>query len=412
MIDGIRLPALAAILMLCSCRGGAEPAVLFTVDPGASSGGVAEGGLSDLARDPSDPSGRTLLAINDRGPNDPSGGEVFFPHPFYHQKIFRFRTGQDGKPVLAGVDSIRDSRGRWTSGLPSPRYSDAETPVGPGADGARKRLAPDSAGFDFEGLAGGDSGTLWASEEYGPRIVRLRPDGPGARRIDRELSPGAGLPAVFSRRAANKGLEALCRLADGDLVAIFQGGLANAISGDPKSVAERTLARRLVRIDPATGAVREHLALMPDDPSSGAKRRTRIGACTALDSARILVLEHRKGKKGRIELDVAEWDLSKATDVHLARDTAARGRLVDGATLEEAAMDPDRIRQTGIRPIDRKPVAADLVGGIDERLAKPEGLALLPDGRALVSFDNDFGKKGDPRTRFLLAPLRIPAASR
>lgn len=379
---------------------------------------VPLGGISDLAIDASDNTGFGFLAISDRGPNAPKDGIVRFPFPRYHQKVYRLHLEKDGSIRAVGTDSVKDERDRWTTGLPSPLFPATERATGPGPDGQISSIPPDSAGFDFEGLASDGPGTLWASEEYGPRIVCMRLDPSGGWKIDRTLAPGRGLPAVFSRRARNKGLEALCRTSDGSLVAIFQGALANTAEkgADSSVVAERSLVRRIVSIA-SDGRLREHLAQMPDDPASKAKRRTKIGACTALDDTRILVLEHRKKGKGRVEVDLVAWDLAAATDVHLASDPNARGRLVDGRTLEDAGMAPDGLAKAGIRPVDRLVVSADLTAGMDADLSKAEGLVLLSDSIALVSFDNDFGIEGtSPRTWFLEAPiapsrLRKPNAS-
>ncbi|HQF55556.1 MAG TPA: esterase-like activity of phytase family protein [Fibrobacteria bacterium] len=410
-----RLPRRLALVFAlaassCSSPPARSPATLVPFDPPPSAQ-VRIGGVSDLALDPSDSSGYGFVGVSDRGPNDPKGGNVRFPFPRYHQKLSRFRLERDGSIRLVGTDSVKDGRDRWTTGLPSPLFPATEQATTTGPDGRILSIPSDSAGFDFEGLASDGAGTLWASEEYGPRIVRMRRDAPGGWKIDRTLSPGGGLPAVFSRRAANKGLEALCRAPDGALVAIFQGALANTAGGsmDASTVAERSLVRRILLISPDGARVSEHLAQMPDDPGSKAKRRTRIGACTALDDGRILVLEHRKKGKGRIEVDLVAWSLDSATDVHLASDPQARGRLVGGATLEDVAMAPDGLAKAGIRPVDRSLVSVDLTRDLDAELAKPEGLVVFADSTALISFDNDFGVKGaGPRTWFLKTRLSLP----
>lgn len=402
--------ALALAASSCSAERPNPPATLVPFDPPPSAQ-VPIGGVSDLALDPSDSSGFGFMGISDRGPNDPEGGIVRFPFPRYHQKLSRFRLERDGSIRLVGTDSVKDGRGRWTTGLPSPLFPATEQATTAGPDGRILSIPSDSAGFDFEGLASDGAGTLWASEEYGPRIVRMRREAPGGWKIDRTLTPGGGLPAVFSRRAANKGLEALCRAADGRLLAIFQGALANTTGRamDASTVAERSLVRRILSISPDGSSVEEHLARMSDDPGSKAKRRTRIGACTVLDDGRILVLEHRKKGKGRIEVDLVAWNLDSATDVHLAVDPGARGRLVDGRTLEDVAMSADGLAKAGIRPVDRALVSVDLTKGLEAELAKPEGLVVFADSTVLISFDNDFGVKGaGPRTWFLRTRLPLP----
>lgn len=404
----LALAALAATS--CQAEVGART-TLLVVEP--RPGIVAEGGFSDLALDPSDSTGRTVLTISDRGPNTTRKDEAYFPHPAYHQKITRFRLDEDGSVRWIGVDSIRDGRGVWTTGLPSPFFPSSERAFHTRPDGQTVALAPDSAGFDFEGLVASDSGTLWASEEYGPRLVRLRRDSTGSYRIERSLSPGNGLPSVFARRAANKGLEALCRTPKGRIVAIFQGPLANASAKDPKEVAERSLARRMLSLDPLTGVSREYVAQM-DDPPGKSKRRTKIGACVALDEDRFLVLEHRKAKQGPPRIDLVVWNISKATDIHLGDDTAKRGRLSNGLTVEEIALEPDGLSASGVRTVARKMALenlAEAIAGGDE-LSKPEGLVIVRgdhDLEAWIICDNDFGAKGAKSSSFFLR-TRLPKA--
>lgn len=407
-IDHLRTVLAISIALAASSCSSEHPehaATLLSFTPVATLD-VPVGGISDLALDPADKTGLDFLGISDRGPNDPKSGTVFFPFPRYHQKVSRFRLDPDGSIRLVGTDSIRDERGRWTSGLPSPLFPATERAVAPGTGGETFSVAPDSAGFDFEGLAAAGRDTLWASEEYGPRIVRMHRDPSGGYRIEKTLAPGRGLPAVFARRAANKGLEALCRTPSGTIVAIFQGALANALAQSPEDVAERSLARRILSLRPATGEVRELVAQMPDDPGSKAKRRTRIGTCTALDDDRILVVEHRKKGKGRIEVDLVVWDLSRATDVHRRNDPDARGRMVGGMTIEEAAMSAEGMSKAGIESVERVVLAPDLTRSVGAGLSKPEGLVLLPGAVAIIAFDNDFAT---PANFFLKVQLpRLP----
>ena len=395
----------ALLVSACSSDSPRVSAKVLAWDPPAAA--VREGGISDLTPDPSDATGSTFFAINDRGPNEAKGGVARFAAPAYHQKVFRFRLIPEGGVRLVGLDSIRSPHGRWTTGLPSPLFGSSERALARGADGRDSALAADSAGFDFEGLAHDGADGFWASEEYGPRIVHMRRDSSGLR-IDRSFAPGAGLPDVFGRRARNKGLEALCRTPDGSLVTMLQGALDNAIAEGDGKIAERSLARRILVLDPADGSMREYLEQAPDDPNGKTSRRTKTGACVALDERRILLLEHRKRKKEPVQVDVVLLDLAGATDVHLARDSAGRGRLVGGRTLEEIALDPRGLDVAGIRPAARSVLLADVTSGLPGELAKPEGIVVLPDSTFVIAFDNDFAiEGGSASSRFVVG--RLPA---
>jgi len=408
--DLVGRAVLLATALFSSCSGadGSGPAKLAVWNPPPGDA-VRSGGFSDLTLDPSDTAGRTFFAIEDRGPNLASDGIARFAHPTYHQKISRFALESDGTVRRVGLDSVRTARGRWTTGLPSPLFSVSERAVPAVSVGSDETLAPDSAGFDFEGLAADGRGGFWASDEYGPRIVHMVRDAAGLR-LDSVRSPGRGLPEVFARRAPNKGLEALCRTPKGRLVAAFQGALDNAVEAG-QEVATRSLARRLVVIEPDGAGVREFLEEAPDDPDGKSSRRTKTGACAAIDEDRVVMLEHRKKGKGRVEIDLVLLDLSVADDVHRRPDPQGRGRLVEGKTLEEVALRRRGLAQAGIRTVSRQVLVADLAAGIDAPLAKPEGLLLLPDQRWLVVFDNDYGVDGtSDATRFLLGDLpALPA---
>lgn len=360
------------------------------------------GGFSDLVLDPSDSTRRTFFTIEDRGPNRASGGTAEFLAPAHHQRIARLRW-ERGNPVLLGLDSIHRG-GRWTTGLPSPFFPGSERAVAKVRDGRERVLGTDSVGFDFEGLAVDGRGGFWASDEYGPRLVHLARDSAGYG-IDRVLAPGAGLPAVFARRALNRGLEALCRTPGGRLVAAFQGSLDNTTGAKlPKN--PPTVAHRLLVLDPATGALQEFLEEVPTGGGGKASRRTKTGACAAIDEHRVVLLQHRKLGKGKVGYDLVLVDFSKASDVHLAGDPSARGRLVEGRTLEEVVA-LGRLGAAGIQPATRRILVSEELDG-EGLLSKPEGLVIGPGTGYVIVFDNDFGVEGGRRaTTFLHGVMPI-----
>lgn len=389
----------------CTAQPPSGQVRLLSLNPPLAST-VREGGFSDLTPDPSDPSGRTWFSISDRGPNEAKDGIALFRWPGYHQKISRWRLDENGSIRVLSFDSIRDSQGRWTNGLPSPLFPFTERAfVVDAQTGGHAPREADSAGFDFEGIANDGKDGFWASEEYGPRIVHMRRDSSGFR-IDRELSPGAGLPRVFTRRAVNKGLEALCSTPGGRIIAAFQGALDNATEAGLGDIAERSLARRILVLDPSNGSLREFMEQVNDDPDGKTSRRTKTGACAALDENQVLLLQHRKTGKGAVQVDLVRVDLASADDVHLAVDTLWRGRLVGGRTLEEVALKRGGLAKAGIRTAARSVVMSDLTAAVGGRIPKPEGLVLVADSGFVVVFDNDFGIEGGGETSlFLLGRL-------
>jgi hypothetical protein len=364
-----------------------------------------EGGLSDLVSDPSDPSGRTFYAVTDRGPNVASGDRVVLRDTAYHQKLVRLRLDDSGARWL-GVDSFSLAGGEWTTGRPPQAGKGIEGAWVREVSGGERLLAPHRSGFDFEGLATDGRGGFWLGDEYGPRLVHAAASDSGWR-LDTVLEPGHGLPAVLTQRAENKGIEALARLPSGALVAMLQRPLRNAPPELADEVAKRSRVVRMVVVDPS-GRVRprEFLYVVEEGGGSG---KGRIGACTALDEHRLVVLENRKAKKGRPgKVDLWLVDLRGATDVG---DSSTQGRRVEGQTMEMLGREPSALAKAGIRPVTKTLLAGDIAGGFPEVGLKAEGLALGAGGAyAVVVFDNDFGiDQGTAGSTILVAPIRLPS---
>src|SRR5262249_12906315 len=126
-------------------------------------------------------------------------------------------------------------------------------------------------GLDTEGIAYSPrTDTFWVSEEYRPSLVEVERDGTILRRLvpDGEaplfanapdIPIQATLPAIFSKRVTNKGLEGVAITPNGkDLYAGIQGPLAN-----PDDTTSRVL--RIVEIDLSTvRPISEFAYLTPD----------------------------------------------------------------------------------------------------------------------------------------------------
>jgi hypothetical protein len=365
------------------------PQVLVSLSGGIE---VRHGGFgSALARDPRDTASFFLLA--DRGPNVDGfrPGEKIFPVPSFTPPIGRFQL-KEGRFVRAAVIPLSDEQGHPLSGLPQP--------PGPGATG---EMATDLAGnplssggeapagysdrgFDLEGLAPMTDGSFWLSDEYGPFLIHVGPDG----RIRERVSPFGGersLPAVLARRRPNYGMEGLARLPDGTLIGLMQGPLENP--GPDVPGIRRTRVTRMVWYDPASGRSRQfvHLLERPD------LMNTAIAARSATS---FLTIERDVGlpTDGGAVKRIYRLDLREATDV--SGDPASpRGLLVEGRTLEELTIDAEDpaglLASHGIR-VAGKVLAADLLQlEAPYPHDKPEGIAILDDSTVTVSNDDDFG---------------------
>jgi hypothetical protein len=364
------------------------PEVLAVLSGGVE---VRHGGFgSALARDPRDTTSFLLLA--DRGPNVDGfrPGEKLFPVPSFTPRIAQFRL-RAGRFVRTGTTPLTDEEGRPLSGLPQPPGPGATGELGTDLTG--KPLPGGEApagyserGFDLEGLAPVADGSFWLSDEYGPFLLHVGPDG----RIRRRVSPFGGerpLPAVLAKRRPNFGMEGLARLPDGTLLGLMQGPLENP--GPKAAGIRRTRVTRIVWYDPSSGRSRQfvHLLERPDLMNT---------AIAARSPASLLTIERDAGlpADGGSVKRIYRVDLREATDV--SGDPASpTGLLIEGRTLEELtvdAADPAALLAShGIR-VAAKVLAADLL-----RLAepyphdKPEGIAILDDSTVAVSNDDDFG---------------------
>lgn len=325
---------------------------------------VIDGGLSALDVGPDG----TLWAVSDRGPNldaEASAGRPAkrFALPDYAPPLVRLALGSDGTLVVQGRRPIRTPDGRPVTGRPPGAAGAAEVETAFGPDG--QPLGPDPWGIDAEGLAL-DGDDLWVADEYRPSLWRLDARTGTVRErftptpteaVDRPL------PAVVAGRQPNLGFEGLAVL-DGFVVASLQGPIQTTTS-DPA-----TPFVRLLRLDPASGEAATFAYLL-DGPLR------KVGDLAALPDGRLLVLEHGPRPDGRWSAEVYAVAL---------REAAPLGDLEPEqfASVAEA-------EAVGL-PVLAKRLVLDLVAaGWPPSLVKPEGLAVLGDGRLAVIADNDYG---------------------
>lgn len=356
-----------------------------------------EGFGSSIAVDPADPN--LVWMLSDRGPNfdGPDGGR-FHPLPDFTPSLIPVRiltpeVGglrttriETGIADRDGAISLRDRDGRPRTGIP-PEFGpgiDQDPPLALGGD----RIPSDPGGIDPEGMVFLSDRSFWISEEYGPSLLRFSSSGT----LRAEFRPlpdsigaaqgGVGLPRVLNRRRSNRGFEGVTvDPGSGELVTMLQGPLDN-----PRAAGRRSVAIRLLVVDPSSGASRQYLYPL-DDPDH------LVSDIAALGPGRFLVLE-RDDRFGNDPEDpsrakrIYRIDLDGATDLSDPEDRPT-GRLWGGRTLEE--MSPGDREEEGIVPVS-KDLVLDLLsipGGFPHD--KAEGMALVDDSTLLVVNDDDFG---------------------
>jgi len=414
-------------------RSASHPDSLTSLDSSKSSGtypssGVAvrEGGFSSLWKDPSDATGHTFWSVTERGPVASWGSNgLGFPLPDYHQKLVRLRVQGDSLALIS-LDSIQWAPGRWTTGLPTSMRAMEDTafamrPGGTAIDTATK-LAPDSGGYDLEGLSGNGDGTLWLSDEYGPSLLHLDI---ATRSVLRRYAPGAGIPLVFSHRRGNRGFEAVAVTPSGRVVAMVQSPMTNP----DKLKKDSTRLIRILELDPGTGSTRQFTYLADLKKGLRAAGDVRIPELVAVDDTTFLVLEAGETSDAMDRIDLQRFVISsRSTDISLSGtdDSAGATYAVGGKirTLEQiaGANDTSALAALGIVPVVKTTLVGDLLTSTAWTHPKPEGMALVDDSTVALIDDNDFGAnaKNDDgmlhqlsaeRTRTRIQYLRIKSSA-
>lgn len=361
----------------------ADPAVLFTTAAGIK---VYNGGFgSAVAADPN--AADVFYMLTDRGANVAGqiANSIIIGKSDFDPQIGKFRL-KDGKLVLEQTIELKNADGGKLNGLPNPvgQGNTGETPYGLNGN----LLTPSADGIDSEGLVRAADGSFWVSDEYGPHIVHFDATGRTIERIN-PFGTGTGgrkIPAVFSTRKANRGMEGLAITPDGKtLVGMMQSPMYNP----SKSAVSNSTVLRILTFDTATGATKQYVYLMDNATLTG------VSDIAAVTATTFLTIE-RDGLYGGAATNPAAFkkvfkiDLSAATDISDAAN-GANGKLYSGKTVEQLN-DLAGLQGAGITPVS-KTLVLDLLKDLPTVYPhdKAEGLALLPGNILAISNDDDFG---------------------
>lgn len=395
---------------------------------------VQLGGFSGLYFDPtqSDDEKYIFYMIPDRGPNESTVSKTLagtsqnlrpFKLPNYQARIVKvtydvnsnavqfdedeqiFLTGKDGVTPISGRGNIPGA-----DEIPVTRTdNNIFTNVDYSVNGVDYHALPyDNMGGDFEGILRDPSGDFWMCDEYRPAIYHFGVDGVLKNRFVPAGTSQLGdtpqpvnyygeetLPAVYNKRRANRGFEALALDTDeGILYAFIQSPMYN-----PSSITkDKSDVIRILGINPATGApVREYVYLLERnaDAGVGLSRVDKIGDAVYTGNGKFMILERdsstpSQGKTGKKY--VYEIDLTGATNIlGTAISEKTTSTSSDDKTLE--MMTADDLAAAGIRAVHKtKMLNLPSIGYLPSD--KPEGVALLPNGNIAVLNDNDFGLAG------------------
>lgn len=347
--------------------------------------------------------GLTDRGPNGDGPNVPSlsgsgtTGAKIFPSPSFTPSIGVITVGKNGA-VLSSVMPIKASATANATGLPIPEGSlgnSAEVPVMDAMkfDAAGKAVF-NANGLDTEAVVMDKKrNALWVSDEYGPFIVKIDA---ATGVIQARYAAGSGLPKVFAKRRANRGMEGLTLDAGTDRLHGFlqspltDGNATYSVTGKSEKIERFARFTRWIEFDPTTGSTARMFAypLNGADYDEGRTGNAKLGEVVALGNGKFIVIEQGAAPGGKVFNKLMLVELAGATDIMAAAFNA------DTSDLEKSSMSGSPVNGADwsrVVPL-KKTLLLDLnaIGWLAE---KAEGLTLVDANTLALANDNDFGLK-------------------
>ncbi len=251
-----------------------------------------------------------------------------------------------------------------------------------------------AGGLDTEGIVFDKKrGAFWLSDEYGPFISKVDPS---TGIVTAKFAPGSGLPAIFAKRRANRGMEGLTLDTGSDkLHGFLQSPLSDGSA--PYSVTKKNeqverFARftRWIEFDPVSGATSKMYAypLTAGDYQDGRTGNAKLGELVALGNGKFIVIEQGAGADGKVFNKLYLVSTAGATDIAAAAFNPA------SSDLEKSSMSGEDVNGaswSGVLTL-KKTLLLDL-NALGWMAEKAEGLALVDETTLALVNDNDFGMK-------------------
>lgn len=371
---------------------------------------------SDAAAHPTN--AKQFYALTDRGPNADfdgiAGKGKQFLVPNYTPSIGLFELQADSKIIKVKEIILKDKNGNPISGLPNPKafggtnevpYNVHGQPiiVNPQLpfDAVSNPIKTDINGLDPEGLAALQDGSFWVSDEYGPHLVHYDGNGVEIERINAFANDERNnvmvegkpilLPTEFTKRRANRGMEALTITPDQTtLVGIMESSMDN-----PDKSGRLSSLVRMVTINLVSGQIAQYLYRLDNAAHV-------TSGIVALNDHEFYLIEHDRKfplqDKSAQKL-IYKIDIAHATDIEtILNDGSVRqdetvGLIINGQTLEQLiAADEENwqtLENTNIMPV-KKTLVVDVLASLEYPHDKLEGLWLRQDGSLGLLNDDDF----------------------
>ncbi len=343
--------------------------------------------------------GATDRGPNGDGPNVPSGPDILtskiFPAPSFTPSIGIITVGSGGA-VLTSSMPLRLSATVKASGLPPPPGAVGNAAEAPVLDAMvvdlNSKATYHHGGIDTEGIAFDKKrNVLWMSDEYGPFIAKVDLT---TGVILEKFGPGNGLPAIFAKRRANRGMEGMTLDATTDKLHVFlqspldDGKAHYAVTKKSEQVKRYARFIRWAEFDPGTSSTTRMFAY-PLDGADYAKGRTgnaKLGDVVSIGNGKFIVIEQGKSAEGEVINKLMLIDLAGASDISVAAFSPATSDLEKSSMADAPVNGAD---WAAVVPL-KKTVLLDL-NAIGWRAEKAEGLAIVDDRTLALANDNDFG---------------------
>ena len=371
---------------------------------------------SDAAAHPTH--GNQFYVLTDRGPNADfdgiAGKGKQFLVPNYTPSIGLFELQADGKIIKVKEIILKDKNGNPISGLPNPKAFGGTNEVPYDVHGQPMTVNPqlpfdavtnpiksDINGLDPEGLAALKDGSFWISDEYGPHLVHYDGNGVEIERINAFVSDERNnvvvngqrvlLPAEFTKRRANRGMEALTITPDQNtLVGIMESSMDN-----PDESGRLSSLVRIVTINLVSGKIAQYLYRL-DNPKHVASGIVAINGHEfyLIEHDRKFPLQEESATKLIYKVDIAQaTDIETVLSAESIEQDEKVGLTVNEQTLEQLIATDEAnwqvLEERAIKPV-KKTLVVDVLASLEYPHDKLEGLWLRQDGSLGLLNDDDF----------------------
>jgi hypothetical protein len=347
--------------------------------------------------------GLTDRGPNGDGPNLPSlsgsgvTGAKIFPSPSFAPAFGVITVGKSGA-VLTSSTPIKASATVKTTGLPVPPGAvgnSAELPVSDVMKyDANSKATFDTNGLDTEAIVVDKKrNVLWVSDEYGPFIVKIDP---ATGVILNRYAPGSGLPDIFLKRRANRGMEGMALDTSTDKLHGFlqspltDGSALYSVTGKNEQIERFARFTRWTEFDPNTGKSGKMYAYPLDaaDYQDGRTGNAKLGDVVALGNGKFIVIEQGAAPSGKVFNKLMLVEIASATDISAAAFNVATSDLEKSSMAGAVVNGADWKAVTTLK----KTLLLDL-NAIGWQAEKAEGLTIVDGNTLALANDNDFGMK-------------------